>query len=80
MWDENNLMTTMGISVAGLIVSRNEAAAGGNGWESRSITATVKVNANDAVTIYMYGSTGSGSYPLHMGGAHWGFFSGHLIG
>ena len=49
-----------------------------NSWESKHYSTTVKLSSGDYVRLV--GVHASGSNPYHMGGGHWGFFAGHLLG
>ncbi len=80
MWDA--LGTQSGIN---LLVNANTyrvkwepTGRSDNAWESRHYSTTVKLSSGDYVRLV--GVHGSGANPFHMGGGHWGSFSGHLLG
>ena len=80
MWDSNG-------SQAGLKLMKNTTinlvaweptGRSDDAWESKGYSTTVKLTANDFVQLQTVHA--SGSYPVHMGGAYWGHFSGVLLG
>ena len=78
-WDALSSTTQVDVRVNGTSKMRYEPPNGGSSWETEGYSGDLYLSANDAVTLYVYG--GSGTYPMHMGSSgHWGWFSGHLIG
>lgn len=77
MWDANASATTVSIRQNGSAIASFEPSYA-DGWESNQLHTVINMAANDYVNIYIAG--GSGSNPFHMGGAHWGYFYGYLIG
>ena len=80
MWDSNgslgglNLMKNTTIN----LVAWEPTGISNAAWESRAYSTTVKLTTNDFVQLKAVHV--SGSYPVHMGGAYWGHFSGVLLG
>jgi hypothetical protein len=80
MWDA--LSSQAGLSLLknanSYIVRWEPTGISTDSWESRHYSTTVKLSSGDYVRLV--GVHASGSNPFHMGGGHWGFFSGHLLG
>ena len=80
MWDSNNSKGGINLLVnaSSYYVKWEPTGVLGDAWESRSWSTTIKLSANDYVRVV--GAHASGANPFHMGGGHWGHFSGHLLG
>ena len=77
-WDAQNSTTTVDVRVNGNSKMRYEPPNGGSSWETEGYSGDLYLSANDAVNLFV--ANGTGTYPMHMGGGYWGWFSGHLVG
>ena len=55
-----------------------EPTMNSSGWECYAYSTIIKLSQGDYVRLV--GNNSSGGSPFHMGGGHWGYFAGHLIG
>ena len=80
MWDSNASQGGLSLlkNTNYYIVKWEPTGRTDNSWESKHYSTTVKLSSGDYVRLV--GVHASGSNPYHMGGGHWGFFAGHLLG
>jgi hypothetical protein len=80
MWDSNASQAGINLLVNtnNYYVKWEPTGRSDNVWESRHYSTTVKLSSGDYVRLV--GVHASGNNSFHMGGGHWGFFSGHLLG
>ena len=80
MWDSNGSqggLTMMKNSTAVTLVAWEPTGRSDDAWESKAYSTMVQLAKNDYITLKAVHA--SGSYPVHMGNAQWGHFSGCLI-
>ena len=80
MWDSNGSQAGLSImkNTTITLIAWEPTGRSDDAWESKGYSTTVKLTANDFVQLKTVHA--SGSYPVHMGGAYWGHFSGVLLG
>jgi hypothetical protein len=80
MWDSNGSqggLSMMKNSTSATLVAWEPTGRTDDAWESKAYSTMVQLAKNDFITLKAVHT--SGSYPVHMGNAQWGHFSGCLI-